>query len=84
VARTLGADVVVDRLSQDFVQLVKEVTDGRWPLTQRRCWACRPCPASETTTYCTGATRRSRPCRSTTTPTRPGSNADGGISWPSP
>jgi len=29
VARTLGADVVVDRLSQDFVQVVKEVTDGR-------------------------------------------------------
>ena len=29
VARALGADVVVDRLSQDFVQVVKEVTDGR-------------------------------------------------------
>jgi NADPH:quinone reductase len=28
VARALGADVVVDRLSQDFVQVVKEVTDG--------------------------------------------------------
>ena len=29
VARALGADVVIDRLSQDFVQVVKEVTDGR-------------------------------------------------------
>ncbi len=29
VARALGADVVVDRRSQDFVQVVKEVTDGR-------------------------------------------------------
>jgi NADPH:quinone reductase len=29
VARALGADVAVDRLSQDFVQVVKEVTDGR-------------------------------------------------------
>jgi NADPH:quinone reductase len=29
VARALGADVVVDRLSQDFVQVVKDVTDGR-------------------------------------------------------
>jgi NADPH2:quinone reductase len=29
VARALGADVVVDRLSQDFVQVVKEVTNGR-------------------------------------------------------
>jgi len=29
VARALGADVVVDRHSQDFVQVVKEVTDGR-------------------------------------------------------
>jgi NADPH2:quinone reductase len=29
VARALGADVVVDRLSQDFVPVVKEVTDGR-------------------------------------------------------
>jgi NADPH:quinone reductase len=29
VARALGADVVVDRLSQDFVQVVKEVTGGR-------------------------------------------------------
>jgi NADPH2:quinone reductase len=29
VARDLGADVVVDRLSQDFVQVVKEVTNGR-------------------------------------------------------
>ena len=29
VARALGADVVVDRLSQDFVEVVKEVTDGR-------------------------------------------------------
>jgi len=28
-ARALGADVVVDRLSQDFVEVVKEVTDGR-------------------------------------------------------
>jgi NADPH:quinone reductase len=28
-ARALGADVVVDRLSQDFVQVVKEVTNGR-------------------------------------------------------
>ncbi len=29
VARALGADVVVDRLSQDFVEVVKDVTDGR-------------------------------------------------------
>jgi len=29
VARALGADVVVDRLSQDFVGVVKEVTGGR-------------------------------------------------------
>jgi NADPH2:quinone reductase len=29
VARALGADVVVDRLSQDFVPVVKEVTEGR-------------------------------------------------------
>jgi NADPH:quinone reductase len=29
VARTLGADVVIDRLSQDFVPVVKEVTGGR-------------------------------------------------------
>jgi NADPH:quinone reductase len=29
VARSLGADVVVDRHRQDFVQVVKEVTDGR-------------------------------------------------------
>jgi NADPH2:quinone reductase len=29
VARALGADVVVDRLSQDFVEVVKEVTEGR-------------------------------------------------------
>jgi NADPH:quinone reductase len=29
VARALGADVVVDRLSQDFVPVVKEVTGGR-------------------------------------------------------
>ncbi|HEX2824195.1 MAG TPA: NADPH:quinone oxidoreductase family protein [Streptosporangiaceae bacterium] len=29
VARALGADVVVDRRSQDFVQVVKEVTGGR-------------------------------------------------------
>jgi NADPH:quinone reductase len=29
VARMLGADVVVDRLSQDFVEVVKEVTAGR-------------------------------------------------------
>ena len=29
VARTLGADVVVDRLTQDFVEVVKEVTGGR-------------------------------------------------------
>jgi NADPH2:quinone reductase len=29
VARGLGADVVVDRLSQDFVAVVKEVTGGR-------------------------------------------------------
>jgi NADPH:quinone reductase len=29
VARALGADVVVDRLSEDFVQVVKEVTGGR-------------------------------------------------------
>jgi NADPH:quinone reductase len=29
VARALGADVVVDRLSQDFVEVVKEVTGGR-------------------------------------------------------
>ena len=28
-ARQLGADVVVDRYSQDFVQVVKEVTSGR-------------------------------------------------------
>jgi NADPH2:quinone reductase len=28
VARTLGADVVVDRHTQDFVQVVKEVTQG--------------------------------------------------------
>src|ERR1035437_5524273 len=29
VARTLGADVVVDRHTQDFVEVVKEVTGGR-------------------------------------------------------
>ncbi|MGD0061878.1 MAG: NADPH:quinone oxidoreductase family protein [Streptosporangiaceae bacterium] len=29
VARELGADVVIDRLSQDFVAVVKEVTGGR-------------------------------------------------------
>ena len=29
VARALGADVVVDRQSQDFVEVVKEVTGGR-------------------------------------------------------
>jgi NADPH2:quinone reductase len=29
VARALGADVVVDRLTQDFVEVVKEVTGGR-------------------------------------------------------
>lgn len=29
VARTLGADVVVDRHTQDFVKVVKEVTGGR-------------------------------------------------------
>jgi len=29
VARDLGADVVVDRLSQDFVEVVKHVTGGR-------------------------------------------------------
>ena len=29
VARALGADVVVDRHSQDFVEVVKEVTGGR-------------------------------------------------------
>ena len=29
VARELGADVVVDRLEQDFVEVVKEVTGGR-------------------------------------------------------
>jgi NADPH2:quinone reductase len=29
VARALGADVVVDRRSQDFVEIVKQVTDGR-------------------------------------------------------
>ena len=29
VARALGADVVVDRLSQDFAEVVKEVTGGR-------------------------------------------------------
>jgi NADPH2:quinone reductase len=29
VARTLGADVVIDRHSQDFVEVVKEVTGGR-------------------------------------------------------
>jgi NADPH:quinone reductase len=29
VARALGADVVVDRLSEDFVEVVKEVTGGR-------------------------------------------------------
>ena len=28
-ARALGADVVIDRLSQDFVEVVKEVTGGR-------------------------------------------------------
>ncbi len=28
-ARALGADVVIDRHEQDFVQVVKEVTDGR-------------------------------------------------------
>jgi NADPH2:quinone reductase len=28
-ARALGADVVIDRLSEDFVAVVKEVTDGR-------------------------------------------------------
>jgi NADPH:quinone reductase len=29
VARALGADVVVDRLTEDFVEVVKEVTGGR-------------------------------------------------------
>ncbi len=29
VARALGADVVVDRHSEDFVEVVKDVTDGR-------------------------------------------------------
>jgi NADPH2:quinone reductase len=29
VARALGADVVIDRLGQDFVEVVKEVTGGR-------------------------------------------------------
>jgi len=29
VARELGADVVVDRQTEDFVQVVKDVTDGR-------------------------------------------------------
>lgn len=29
VARTLGADVVVDRTREDFVSVVKDVTDGR-------------------------------------------------------
>jgi NADPH:quinone reductase len=29
VARALGADVVVDRLSQDFVEVVKDLTGGR-------------------------------------------------------
>ena len=29
VARSLGADVVIDRLSQDFVSVVKDVTGGR-------------------------------------------------------
>ncbi len=29
VARDLGADVVVDRLAEDFVAVVKDVTDGR-------------------------------------------------------
>ncbi len=29
VARTLGADVVVDRRTEDFVQVVKDLTDGR-------------------------------------------------------
>ena len=29
VTRALGADVVIDRHSQDFVEVVKEVTDGR-------------------------------------------------------
>lgn len=29
VARTLGADVVVDRHTEDFVDVVKQVTDGR-------------------------------------------------------
>ncbi len=29
VARALGADVVIDRLTQDFVEVVKEVTGGR-------------------------------------------------------
>jgi NADPH:quinone reductase len=29
VARALGADVVVDRFSQDFVEVVKEITGGR-------------------------------------------------------
>ncbi|MGH3356960.1 MAG: NADPH:quinone oxidoreductase family protein [Nocardioidaceae bacterium] len=29
VARALGADVVVDRYAEDFVSVVKEVTDGR-------------------------------------------------------
>jgi NADPH:quinone reductase len=28
-ARALGADVVIDRLEQDFVEVVKDVTDGR-------------------------------------------------------
>jgi len=28
-ARALGADVVIDRLSQDFAEVVKEVTGGR-------------------------------------------------------
>jgi NADPH:quinone reductase len=29
VARALGADVVIDRNTQDFVEVVKEVTEGR-------------------------------------------------------
>jgi NADPH:quinone reductase len=29
VARALGADVVIDRTTQDFVEVVKEVTEGR-------------------------------------------------------
>src|SRR5437773_235862 len=29
VARLLGADVVIDRTTQDFVEVVKEVTEGR-------------------------------------------------------